>query len=53
VDDNFIDRLSDLPGYPIDLILGVVKWLFIEQDVRYWNYSGRAMLFSGFPKPQD
>lgn len=22
-----------------------VKWLFIEQDVTYWNYSGRSMLF--------
>lgn len=24
----------------------VVKWLFIEQDVTYWNYSGRAMFYS-------
>jgi hypothetical protein len=21
----------------------VIKWLFIEQDLTYWNYSGRAM----------
>ena len=40
-------RLNFAVGYPVDLILGVVKWFFIEQDIRYWNYSGRAMLISG------
>lgn len=38
-------------GYPVDLIIGVYKWFFIEQDIRDWNYSGRAMCFSGIPKP--
>ena len=23
----------------------------VEQDIRYWNYSGRAMFMSGVPKP--
>ncbi len=32
-------------GYSGDLILAVLKWLFIEQDIRYWNYSGRDMLW--------
>lgn len=32
-------------GYPVDLILKSLKWLFIEQDIRYWNYSGRDMLW--------
>ena len=32
-------------GYSADLIIKVVKWLFIEQDIRYWNYSGRAMFW--------
>lgn len=32
-------------GYSSDLILAVLKWLFIEQDIRYWNYSGRDMLW--------
>lgn len=22
-----------------------IKWLWIEQDVTYWNFSGRAMLY--------
>lgn len=38
-------------GYDVDMILKVIKWFFIEQDIRYWNYSGRAMLMSGIPKP--
>ena len=34
-------------GYPCDLIVATVKWLFIEQDIRYWNYSGRDMFWNG------
>lgn len=34
-------------GHPVDLLLKVIKWFFIEQDVRDWNYSGRAMLKNG------
>jgi hypothetical protein len=34
-------------GLPVDLILKIIKWLFIEQDVRYWNWSGRNMFMSG------
>ncbi len=33
-------------GHPIEAILKSVQWLFIEQDVTYWNWSGRNMLFS-------
>ena len=34
-------------GHPVDLILKVIKWFFIEQDIRDWNYSGRAMFKRG------
>jgi len=34
-------------GYPIELVLKLLKWFFIEQDVTYWNYSGRRMLYDG------
>jgi hypothetical protein len=34
-------------GFSIELLLKVIKWFFIEQDVRYWNWSGRNMLMSG------
>jgi hypothetical protein len=29
---------------PIVIILLAIKWLFIEQDITYWNWSGRNML---------
>lgn len=31
----------------ITIILSAIKWLFIEQDITYWNWSGRRMLMSG------
>ncbi|WP_261063856.1 DNA adenine methylase [Streptococcus mitis] len=34
-------------GFSADLIALTLKWLFIEQDIRYWNYSGRGMLWRG------
>lgn len=30
-------------GHSTELILECIKWLFVEQDVTYWNYSGRSM----------
>lgn len=32
---------------PIAIILLAIKWLFIEQDITYWNWSGRNMLMNG------
>lgn len=39
---------SDFAGqeHPIQIILLAIKWLFMEQDCAYWNYSGRKMLFN-------
>lgn len=34
-------------GLDSEILLECIKWLFIEQDVTYWNYSGRAMFYSG------
>jgi len=34
-------------GLSPELIMKVVKWLFIEQDIRYWNWSGRNMFMNG------
>lgn len=41
--------ISFSSGLPVDHILKVMKWLFIEQDIRYWNYSGRNMTWSLVP----
>ena len=37
-------------GHPVDLILKVIKWLLIEQDIRDWNYSGRQMFKNGIDR---
>ena len=41
---TFLDHTNT--SRPIEIILLVIKWLFIEQDITYWNWSGRNMLFS-------
>lgn len=33
-------------GLDLELVFKSLKWLFIEQDVTYWNYDGRMMLLS-------
>lgn len=32
-------------GLNSEILLECIKWLFVEQDVTYWNYSGRAMFY--------
>lgn len=32
--------------HPIEIIILAVKWLFMEQDCAYWNYSGREMFYT-------
>ena len=39
-------------GLPVEHILKTIKWLFIEQDIRYWNYSGRNMTWGLVPEPE-
>lgn len=45
VDLDPINTLYFKSGFPCDLLVKTLKWLFIEQDIRYWNYSGRDMLW--------
>ncbi len=47
----WFEQLRFTSGVDVELIVKCIKWLFIEQDVTYWNYSGRAMLMSGIPLP--
>lgn len=35
------ESFNNLPGYGLDMLLKIIKWFFIEQDIRYWNWSGR------------
>ncbi len=32
-------------GLSVEILLKLIKWLFIEQDIRYWNWSGRNMFY--------
>ena len=53
VSDEEISTLTFGVGLPVDHILKVVKWLFIEQDIRYWNYSGRRMTWDIVSSPNQ
>lgn len=50
IEDEWFEELNLDVGYPCDLVVKTIKWFFIEQDIRYWNYSGRNMLMSEINK---
>ena len=47
IDPQIYSTFSFKRGYPVDMICKCIKWLFIEQDITYWNWSGRNMLYNG------
>ena len=49
VSDEEMEAIYFNTGLPVDHILKAIKWLFIEQDIRYWNYSGRNMTWGIVP----
>lgn len=49
VSDEEMREIHFISGLPVDHILKAIKWLFIEQDIRYWNYSGRDMTWGIIP----
>lgn len=49
VSDSEINKVIFECGLPVDHIVKAIKWLFIEQDIRYWNYSGRNMTWGIVP----
>lgn len=49
VTENEYKHITFTSGLPVDHIIKTIKWLFIEQDIRYWNYSGRAMTWGIVP----
>ena len=49
--DRVLENCPDLQtafqtGAKVDVLLKVVKWMFIMEDIVYWNYKGRAMLYN-------
>jgi hypothetical protein len=51
VSEQEINEFKFKNGLPVDQVIKVVKWFFIEQDIRYWNHSGRDMTWGIVPKP--
>ncbi|HBX44888.1 hypothetical protein [Limibacterium fermenti] len=49
---NAYVHCENLPiyGESYELILNLLRWLFIEQDVTYWSGQGRGMLYNGILK---
>lgn len=45
---NYTDHLGE--NRPIEIILLCLKWMFVEQDITYWNYSGREKLYKELQK---
>lgn len=45
-------NFSDADGIlrPLPILLLTLYWLFIEQDITYWNTSGRKMLMDSLMK---
>ncbi|MBA7669426.1 hypothetical protein ES703_77556 [subsurface metagenome] len=33
-------------GAQVEILLKVLKWMFIMEDIVYWNYDGRAKLYN-------
>jgi hypothetical protein len=53
ITDGEMNEINFNSGLPIDHILKTIKWLFIEQDIRYWNYSGRGMTWGLVPSSHE
>jgi len=43
-------NISFTSGWTVEMLLKILKWLFIEQDITYWNYDGRGMLKQAIDK---
>ena len=48
--DAVLQRYPDIKtafktGAKVDVLLKVTKWMFIMEDIVYWNYKGRAKLY--------
>lgn len=39
-----VKKIRFSKGESIGVLFKIIKWMFIEQDIRYWNFSGRFKL---------
>ena len=48
--DNILKIIPDIEssfqtGAKVDILLKVIKWMFIMEDIVYWNFKGRTKLY--------
>jgi hypothetical protein len=48
--DKVLEKYSGLQasfqtGAKVEVFLKVIKWMFIMEDIVYWNYKGRTKLY--------
>lgn len=53
LNNNVDEMLKETPisykgEIALDILLKVIKWLFIMEDIIYWHYEGRAFLYNFF-----
>ena len=46
VADDEYAHYSFSSGMSVEFLFKTIKWLFVEQDITYWNWTGRAMLYN-------
>lgn len=48
--DSMLNKvnISSIKNIAPDVLLKVIKWLFIMEDIIYWHYEGRAFLYNFF-----
>jgi len=46
--DYDFNNLKFSTGLSVEWLLKIIKWMFVEQDMKYWNGAGRAKLMEGF-----
>lgn len=47
---NQVNNIALNTGWSCEIVLKLVRWFFIEQDLTYWNGRGRAMLWNEIQK---
>ena len=47
--EQYIETLPSV-GWDYEVLLKLLRWLFIEQDITYWSGEGRNMLYSAILK---
>jgi len=51
--NQHISELREVDGHSYELLLKLVRWFFIEQDITYWSGSGREMFFNAINEISD